>query len=247
MSKSLLDLTTKPSDRVNRETLNEYNKILRNPDLLGRLFRLFVFKHTRKHLWGDLLADYIEANEDNGSSWANDIRTNLSRTLFTGKTVSWRKFLEGLIVLSPAFNSIELCVFSSLNNGEKTVLRIRKSTLEWDKVVVTPIPTGGKLVPDDYYRNPLEPLPLKVVRNAIAPIADASELRKIIRYNIRDSVVSSKIGSTVNSLYISALKPTMTWNRMMAIVFALGATQMMVSIRAINDDKRYDSIVKINR
>ncbi len=247
MKISLLDLQGNQDNKVNRETLAEYNRLLENPDLLGRLYRIFVYKNTHSKLWKEQKDAYVERNSDLGPKWVNDINTNLERTLFTHDTVTWSKFLEGLVILAPAFDKLTLDVFSSLNDGKVTSLVICNSSLTLNDAKIAPLPKGEELIPKGFYRSPLEPLPLKVVRDAIAPIGSSAEFRKIVRENLKGTVHSSKLSSSVNSLYVSVLKSEMSWKRMTAILFALGATQLMVSIKGTKNGKVYKSIAQVSR
>ncbi len=248
MKNNLLDLKSTNGEGANREALAAYKVILDNPDLLGRLFRIFIFKHTRSSLWRDLFADYIERHSYKPKAWHTDKATNLNRTLFGNETVTWPKFLEGLVILSPAFDEITLNVFSTLNDGKITSLHIHKGSLELDQQATSrPIPKGDRLLPFDFHRSPLEPLPLKVVRDAITPIGTSAEFRKLVRHNLKDHVHTTKLSTTVNSLYVSVLKPGMSWKRMRGILFALGATKLMVSIEATKNGRKYKSITQVNK
>lgn len=247
MKNSLLDLRGTSDETVNRETYAEYEKILENPDLLGRLFRLFMFKNASPTLWKDCFDKYIERNAHQSKQWHTDRQTNLTRNLFRGETVTWKKFLEGLVVISSAYDDLELSVFSTLNEGNVTKIKITRTSLDLDDVKLPPIPKGEILVPDGFERSPLEPLPLKVVRDAITPIGTSAEFRQLVRDNIREYTPATKLGSSVNSLYVSVLKSEMTWKRMTAILFALGATQMVVSIRAIKHGRVYKAIAQVQR
>jgi len=248
MSSKLLDEQIDSGKGIDGEMLPEYAEILKNPDLLGRLFRIFVFKHTRSSLWKDSLNAYLERNIYKSKAWHVDRRTNLDRTLFDHSTVTWRKFLEGLVILSPAYDEMTFNVASTLNNGEVTSIKIKNATLDvYEQTDVRALPSGKILIPDDFYRSPLEPLPLKIVRDALTGIETVSDFRKIIRKNLAGTIHEEKMSSTVNSLYVSIMKKDMSWKRMTAILFALGATQLIVTIVAKKDGKEFKAIVQVNR
>lgn len=243
---SILDLQGNLSQSLTQSEQDKYIEISKNPDLLGRLFRVFMLKNCHPSLWKTKLEEYIETHgEVKGASWVNDKNTNLTRTMFSADTVSWTKFLEGLLVLRPAFDTIDVELFTDLNDGLVSSLRIHKTVLLLNEATPPPLPKGEVLIPLSFERSPLEPLPLKVVRDSIAPIGSATELRKIIRKNIAPYTHSTKINITTNSLYTSAIKSEMTWSRMLAIVFAVGASFLMVRIKAKKAGKTYTSIVEV--
>lgn len=247
MKNNLLDLQGYSDSNANREVLQEYKTILKNPDLLGRLFRVFMLQHTRKTLWKDALDAYLQKNADKPHSWINDRKTNLERVLFKQSTVSWDKFLEGLVIVAPSFDTLTVRVFSTLNDGAVTELKINPSSYILNSVKVDELPKGLNLAPPASSRSPMEPLPLRVVRDAISTIETSAQFREIARKNLKGSVHSSKISSGVNSLYVSVLKSEMSWKRMTSILFALGATQLIVSIRGTKNGEVYKSVAQVRR
>lgn len=247
MKLSYLDLQGSLSKKPSQEDLDKYTSILENPDLLGRLYRLFVYQNTRPGLWKDLFDKYLEDHGYESQKWHRDKQTNLKRSLFDSQTVTWRKFLEGLVILSPAFDTLSLEVFTNLNGGKPTILRIRPKSLILDDAEVGDIPKGELLIPSNFHRSPLEPLPLKVVRDTISTLGTSDEFRRIVRENIVPYTHSSKISSTTNSLYVSVLKSNISWKRMMTILFAIGASSLMVQLVATKNGKTYTTITQVKK
>lgn len=247
-STSLLDLQGNTLKSLNKDDVEAYTKILENPDVLGRLFRLFTYQNTNGGTWKPRLLEYISVNEERGKSWCNDIRTNLTRTLYESESVSWGKFLEGLVVLEPMFDTLKVEVFTDLTNGEPAVVRIRpRSAFIEASVKIEPLPSGGELIPKSYYRSPLEPFPVKVMRDALRNIQSPTDFREVARANLASTVTPAKLNGLVNSLYISCLKPTVPWKRMMTVLFATGANSIIIKIVGFRKDKKYQTMVMVKK
>lgn len=246
--KTLLDLQGNSFKALSKEQAEECTRIMETPDILARLYRLFVFQNIRTGYWKELFERYILENEENGPTWVNNRKTNMERNLFRYDTLTWPAFLEGMVVLLPAFDTLEISVFTDLNSGISTKLKITPNTVLIDKGAnIEPLPKGELLVPPDYYRTPLEPLPMRIVRDLIVPLRTADNFRNEVRKNLKGIVPDSKINSTVNSMYLSLTKPEMSWKRMIAIVFAIGANTIMIKVRGMKNGKSYYTIMDIKR
>lgn len=240
MSKENLDTRGVSEAReLARET---HSAILTNPDLLSRTFRLFHAQHLRSETWDRLSPTYIEKNYPPGHAKRSGKRTNLRRQLWDGNGFTWDSLIEGLAVLKPLFDSIDIKIATDKEIVHIWTISINDFTLDLVKenVKVPDLPLGTKkslIVPPDFERSASEPFLVAIMRNLISELGltytSASEL-----INVNCAYLPPhKLQHKRSNIMQSVRRGSISWGGFISVLKSLGMVTLTLTIEGIKNGK----------
>lgn len=214
-------------------------KLLANPDILSRTFRLYNDQQLRKGYWAAVFPDYLDSVYPEGHPMRDTRRTNLKRQLWGDKAIQLPTLIEGLLVLLSGFDSIQLEFHIDSDVKLYTwVVDINDEALEASRFKAVPVlPASDDLVvPLDYVRPDKEHLFVIILRDLLMKTnVKYPDIREMLKANY-DTLSSKQLRDKYSNFKQSVARGSLSWDGLVGVLKGLGMRSIRISILGIKDD-----------